>query len=72
MSQPISFRWSPELVERIDTARGDVPRSRWVRRAVEDALDAGGRPGIGAPQELGAVPRSSLRHRFNPQPKGKR
>lgn len=28
-----------ELVERIDADRGDVPRSTWVRRAAEGALD---------------------------------
>jgi hypothetical protein len=36
--QPLSFRWDPEFVARIDDARGDVPRSKFVRRAVEAAL----------------------------------
>lgn len=38
MIKPVSFRWSPELVARIDSARGDVARTIWVRRAVERAL----------------------------------
>jgi hypothetical protein len=36
--QPLSFRWDPEFVARIDDARGDVPRSKFVRRAVERVL----------------------------------
>ena len=39
MTLPVSFRWSEEFVGRIDRARGDVPRSVWVRRAVERALE---------------------------------
>jgi hypothetical protein len=39
MVSPVSFRWPTELVARIDLARGDVPRSAWVRRAVEQALE---------------------------------
>lgn len=38
MAQPLSFRWDAELIKRIDAARGDVPRSMFVRRAVESAL----------------------------------
>ena len=30
---------SPELKARVDAGRGDVPRERWLRRAVERALD---------------------------------
>lgn len=30
-----------ELVERLDAARGDVPRSTWLRRAVEERLGGG-------------------------------
>jgi hypothetical protein len=26
------------LLERVDAARGDVPRARWVTRALEDSL----------------------------------
>jgi hypothetical protein len=38
MAQPLSFRWDEEFVARIDLVRGDVPRSVFVRRAVEVAL----------------------------------
>lgn len=37
-TQPLSFRWEAEFVARIDRARGLVPRSTFVRAAVEDAL----------------------------------
>ena len=32
------MRCSDELVERVDLARGDVARERWLRKAVEQAL----------------------------------
>jgi hypothetical protein len=38
MALPVSFRWDEGFVKRIDEARGDVPRSVWVRRAVEEKL----------------------------------
>lgn len=38
---PLSFRWEPEFVARVDAARGREPRSAFVRRAVERALEAG-------------------------------
>jgi hypothetical protein len=38
MSRRVDFVWSDELVERVDAARKDVSRSRWVQRAVEAAL----------------------------------
>lgn len=38
MALPVSFRWDPEFVAKIDAARGDVSRSLWVRRAVEHQL----------------------------------
>lgn len=38
MARPLSFRWDEGFVARVDAARGDVPRSVWVRRAVEQAL----------------------------------
>ena len=34
----VSFRWSDEKLAAVDAARGDVPRSVWVWRAVERAL----------------------------------
>jgi hypothetical protein len=42
--QPLSFRWSKEFVAQIDAARGDVPRSTAVRRAVEAWLTSQGAP----------------------------
>lgn len=39
---PISFRWHKDFVARIDAARGDVPRSTWVRRAIEERLQREG------------------------------
>jgi hypothetical protein len=37
--QPLSFRWDREFVARIDEARGDIPRSVFVRRCVELVLN---------------------------------
>lgn len=34
----LELRVEPELLARIDAARGDVPRARWVQRALEQAL----------------------------------
>lgn len=35
---PLAVRVMPELLGRVDAARGDVSRTRWVRRALERAL----------------------------------
>ena len=40
----LSFRWTPELVAKIDAVRGDVPRTVWVLRAIEAALDVAPTP----------------------------
>jgi hypothetical protein len=32
---PLSLRWDKAFIAEIDRARGDVPRSTFVRRAVE-------------------------------------
>jgi hypothetical protein len=40
----ITVRLSDELRERIDTARGDIPRERWVRRVLENALTTSADP----------------------------
>jgi hypothetical protein len=40
MSQPLSFRWDKAFIERIDDARGLIPRSAFVRDAVERKLEA--------------------------------
>ena len=34
----LELRVEPELLKRIDEARGDVSRTRWVERALERAL----------------------------------
>ena len=41
------MRCSDELVERVDLARGDVARERWLRKAVEQALRVSARCRIG-------------------------
>lgn len=33
------FRCSADLLARVDAVRGDVPRSAWIRRATERALE---------------------------------
>lgn len=38
MALPVSFRWDEEFIARVDEARGDVPRSTWIRRTVEMRL----------------------------------
>lgn len=38
MSQRVEVVWPDELVARIDAARGDVPRTKWMQRACESAL----------------------------------
>lgn len=35
---PLTVRIPPDLRDRIDAVRGDVPRERWIRRALEQAL----------------------------------
>lgn len=57
----LSFRCSPDLIDMVDGARGEVARERWLRRAVEQALagtrspdaarNAGGPSGFAAPAE---------------------
>ncbi len=51
MAVPVSFRWGEEFVARVDLARGDVPRSLFVRRCVERAL--GDRPSSAVPADAG-------------------
>ena len=36
--KPLALRVDAELLARVDAARGDVPRTRWVVRALESAL----------------------------------
>jgi len=47
--RPISFRWDEAFIGRIDVARGDVPRSTFVRAAVERALARPGTNGSSPP-----------------------
>lgn len=39
-TRPLMTRIPPEMVPRIDAQRGDVPRERWIRRRLEEVLDA--------------------------------
>jgi len=81
MALPISFRWDEEFVARIDAARGDVPRSVWVRRAVERALSGelvgvkaqvDGRQVVLHPDDVQLVRSSAQAKRdVRPIPKGK-
>ena len=38
MNTQVNLRLPAELLAQVDEARGDVPRERWIRRAVEAAL----------------------------------
>lgn len=40
----LSFRCDRMLVEAVDAVRGDVPRERWLRRAIEEKLERGPTP----------------------------
>jgi hypothetical protein len=76
MALPVSFRWDEAFVKRIDEARGDVPRSVFVRRAVERALGGTVKDSSGvdraeppAPaQQLGPLPAAIPQQRYRPQP----
>lgn len=49
------LRIADELAERIDAVRGDVPRDRWVARALEQALGSSAHDGRPAGQrEVGS------------------
>jgi len=37
-TERLEVRVTPEMLRLIDRARGDVPRSIWIRRALEAAL----------------------------------
>lgn len=37
---PLGLRLESDLVAAVDAARGDVPRARWIERAIEAALGA--------------------------------
>jgi hypothetical protein len=47
----VGLRLNRELLDRVNEARGDVPKNRWIERALEAALDGGlglGQPSGGA------------------------
>jgi hypothetical protein len=55
----LELRVSVELLGRVDAARGDVSRTRWVERAIEARLDAGAVSGsgpVGPDCDVRAVP----------------
>jgi hypothetical protein len=56
----ITVRLPDELRERIDAVRGDVPRERWVRRALEAALSEAKGPPLGKQAGPGPVGSSEL------------
>lgn len=35
----VPLRLEDELLERVERARGDVPRERWIRRVIEKELN---------------------------------
>lgn len=58
--QSIHLQLSAELLARVDQAAGDVPRNRWIRRAIEAQLQALSGPGdVGASQGQDTRVRSS-------------
>ena len=68
----MTFRLPIELVERVDAARGDVTRTRFVERALEAALSGTDEeaPASGAASSrVGAAsPRTSMPGRGSPSP----
>lgn len=75
-----TIRIPDELIGRLDAARGDVPRERFVRRLLGEALDAHEHPpqaGVAArasaERRLAAATSSAAaRAGVRPQPKGRR
>jgi hypothetical protein len=54
-----TVRIPPSMAEQIDRLRGDVPRDRWVRRALESVLNTSASSGGGPPS--GVIPGESGR-----------
>ena len=42
--RPLMIRFPPDIVARIDAARGDVKRERWMREFTDEGLTARGFP----------------------------
>jgi len=38
VTKGVSFRWDEEFIAQVKAAAGDVPVSRYVRRAIEDRI----------------------------------
>lgn len=73
MALPVSFRWDEEFVARIDVARGDVPRSTFVRRAIERQITGQGlMPRVSQPAVTPASGRVSPKLRVGIKPRPKR
>lgn len=62
--RPVSFRWEEEFIARVDGARGEMPRSAFVRQCVEermnglDELAKGSVPAARAAKSAGRLRRS--------------
>jgi len=39
MTQIVTFSISKHLLDKMDTRRGDIPRSRYITRLLEDAMN---------------------------------
>lgn len=57
-SKQVNLRLDVGLLERVDRARGDLPRERWLRRAVERALSETKEPASSEQASPGSVPSS--------------
>ncbi len=51
----VALRLAVELFDRVEVARGEIPRERWIREAIEQRLDNRGPiPGVArAPHQPG-------------------
>ena len=67
---PVLQRFRPELLARIDAARGDIPRTTWITRACEAALEPASEPALAddAPQDE-PRPKKGVTRRVNIDPK---
>lgn len=51
MPVPLSFRWPGDFIDRIDRARGEVPRSKWIKRVIETELQRLGQTSARTPKQ---------------------
>ena len=75
----VNFRWPPEFIARIDGARGLIPRSAYVRQALERQMEEDETPRVYAYTEPGPIdepPRVRYgvlgKGPVKPRPKGKK